>query len=98
VWRLDRIGRSLKHLIEFTQNLDERGIQFHSLTEGIDTTTASGELLFNIMGSLAQFELALVKERTHAGLWIRRRRFDSSRPSLLFQELFRLTDGEWAML
>lgn len=68
VWRLDRIGRSLKHLIEFTQDLEERGIQFHSLTEGIDTTTASGELLFNIMGSLAQFEYALIKERTHAGL------------------------------
>ena len=68
VWRLDRIGRSLQHLIQFTNNLDQRRIQFHSLTEGIDTTTASGELLFNIMGSLAQFEHALIKERTHAGL------------------------------
>jgi len=68
VWRLDRIGRSLQHLIQFTQDLDKRGIQFHSLTEGIDTTTASGQLLFNIMGSLAQFEHALIKERTHAGL------------------------------
>jgi DNA invertase Pin-like site-specific DNA recombinase len=68
VWRLDRIGRSLQHLIQFTQDVDERGIQFHSLTEGIDTTTASGELLFNSMGSLAQFEHALIKERTQAGL------------------------------
>jgi DNA invertase Pin-like site-specific DNA recombinase len=52
VWRLGRIGRSLNHLITFTLDLDERGIQFHSLPRGIDTTSG-GELLFNIMGGLA---------------------------------------------
>ena len=68
VWRLDRLGRSLKHLVDFLAELGERGVQFRSLTEAIDTTTASGKLLFNIMGSLAEFERALIVERTHAGL------------------------------
>jgi DNA invertase Pin-like site-specific DNA recombinase len=68
VWRLDRLGRSLKHLVGFLAELGERGVQFRSLTEAIDTTTASGKLLFNTMGSLAEFERALIVERTHAGL------------------------------
>ncbi len=68
VWRLDRLGRSLKHLVGFLAELGERGVEFRSLTEAIDTTTASGKLLFNIMGSLAEFERALIVERTHAGL------------------------------
>lgn len=68
VWRLDRLGRSLKHLVDLLADLGGRGVQFRSLTEAIDTTTASGKLLFNIMGSLAEFERALIVERTHAGL------------------------------
>lgn len=68
VWRLDRLGRSLTHLIGFLSELGERGVEFRSLTEAIDTTTATGKLLFNIMGSLAEFERALIVERTQAGL------------------------------
>lgn len=68
VWRLDRLGRSLRHLIGALNDLAERGVGFRSLTEGFDTTTAGGRLLFNIMGSLAEFERDLIVERTQAGL------------------------------
>ncbi len=68
VWKLDRLARSLKQLIETVEALDERGIQFKSLTEGIDTTTANGRLVFHIMGALAEFERGLIRERTMAGL------------------------------
>jgi len=69
VWRIDRLGRSLKHLVEIVTALKDRGIKFKSLHDGaIDTTTASGELIFNIFGSLAQFERRLIQERTNAGL------------------------------
>jgi DNA invertase Pin-like site-specific DNA recombinase len=68
VWRLDRLGRSLKHLIGLVNTLAERGIGLRSLSESIDTTTASGKLLFHIMGALAEFERTLIVERTHAGL------------------------------
>lgn len=68
VWRLDRLGRSLKHLIETVQDLEQRGVGFKSLTENIDTTTPSGKLIFHIFGSLAEFERALIVERTQAGL------------------------------
>lgn len=68
VWRLDRLGRSLKHLIEWVQSLKERGVGFQSLQENIDTSTATGELIFHIFGSLAQFERNLIRERTKAGL------------------------------
>jgi len=69
VWRIDRLGRSLKHLVEVVTNLKNKGIKFKSLHDGaIDTTTASGELIFNIFGSLAQFERQLIQERTQAGL------------------------------
>jgi len=75
VWRLDRLGRSLKDLINIINNLKERGIKFKSLKDGvIDTTTASGELIFNIFAALAQFEMDLIKERTNAGLKIARAR------------------------
>lgn len=74
VWRLDRLGRSLTHLIGFLSELGERGVEFRSLTESIDTTTATGKLLFNIMGSLAEFERALIVERTQAGLAVARAR------------------------
>ena len=68
VWRLDRLGRSLSHLIAVLDELRAKRIAFRSLTEGMDTTTASGELLFNVFGSFAQFERSLAKERIHAGL------------------------------
>jgi len=69
VWRLDRLGRSMRHLITLVEDLRERGIGFRSLNEGaIDTTCASGELIFNIFSALAQFERPLIQERTKAGL------------------------------
>jgi DNA invertase Pin-like site-specific DNA recombinase len=68
VWRLDRLGRSLKHLIEALTALDERGIGFQSLTEQIDTTTSGGKLIFHVFGALAEFERDLIRERTNAGL------------------------------
>src|SRR5688572_11341116 len=68
VWRLDRLGRSLKHLIEVVALLAERGIGFKSLTEQIDTTTPGGKLVFHVFGALAEFERDLIRERTQAGL------------------------------
>lgn len=68
VWRLDRLGRSLAHLIETVTTLERRGIGFKSLTESIDTTTSSGKLIFQIFGALAEFERNLIRERTQAGL------------------------------
>jgi len=68
VWRLDRLGRSLPHLIELIRTIGERGAGFRSLTENIDTTTAGGRLVFHMMGALAEFERALIQERTKAGM------------------------------
>jgi DNA invertase Pin-like site-specific DNA recombinase len=68
VWRLDRLGRSLPHLITTMTDLEEGGIGFKSLTENIDTTTSGGKLIFHIFGALAEFERNLIRERTQAGL------------------------------
>jgi DNA invertase Pin-like site-specific DNA recombinase len=68
VWRLDRLGRGLKHLIDTIEDLHEREIGFRSLTEQIDTTTPGGRLQFHIFGALAQFEREIIRERTRAGL------------------------------
>lgn len=68
VWRLDRLGRSLPHLIELIATLGDRGIGFRSLTEAIDTSTPGGKLVFHMFGALAEFEHNLLKERTAAGL------------------------------
>jgi DNA invertase Pin-like site-specific DNA recombinase len=68
VWRLDRLGRNLRNLIEVITVLGERGVQFRSLQEALDTTTAGGRLLFHIMGSIAEFERQLIRDRTLAGL------------------------------
>src|SRR6195952_5029549 len=68
VWKLDRLARSMKQLIEAVDQLKSRGIGFRSLTEAIDTTTAAGELFFHIFGALAQFERSIIRERTNAGL------------------------------
>ena len=68
VWRLDRLGRSLKHLIDTIADLQARNIGFKSLTENIDTTTSGGKLIFHVFGALAEFERELIRERTQAGL------------------------------
>jgi len=68
VWRLDRLGRSLRHLIELVTELEGRGIGFRSLQEAIDTTSPGGTLVFHIFGALAEFERNLIRERTRAGL------------------------------
>jgi DNA invertase Pin-like site-specific DNA recombinase len=74
VWRLDRLGRSLQHLIETISKLDAQNIGFKSLTENIDTTTSGGKLIFHIFGALAEFERNLIRERTSAGLIAARER------------------------
>ncbi len=68
VWRLDRLGRSLKHLIEMVGTLDEKKIGFHSIQESIDTTNSGGKLIFHMFGALAEFERNLIQERTKASL------------------------------
>jgi DNA invertase Pin-like site-specific DNA recombinase len=68
VWKLDRLGRSLSHLLATVNELKERGIAFRSLTEQMDTTTPQGEFLFRVFGALAQFERSLTQEQVRAGL------------------------------
>lgn len=68
VWRLDRLGRSLRNLIDLLSTLAERGVGFRSLTESIDTTTPGGKLVFHFFGALAEFERDLIRARTAAGL------------------------------
>jgi DNA invertase Pin-like site-specific DNA recombinase len=74
VWKLDRLGRSLKHLIDTINLLHEKQVGFVSLQESIDTTTSGGKLVFHIFGALAEFERELIRERTNAGLASARRR------------------------
>jgi DNA invertase Pin-like site-specific DNA recombinase len=74
VWKLDRLGRSLAHLIDLTTSLGERGIGFRSLSEAIDTTSAQGKLMLHMLGALAEFERSLIAERTRAGLVAAKRR------------------------
>ncbi|NMP25071.1 recombinase family protein [Sulfobacillus harzensis] len=74
VWRLDRLGRSLAHLIQVVQELQDKNIGFRSLQENMDTTTSGGQLIFHIFGALAEFERALIRERTMAGLAAARQR------------------------
>jgi len=68
VWRLDRLGRSLPHLLQLIEEFRKKDVKFISLTEGFDTTTAQGELFFSIAGAFAQFERKLIQERVNAGL------------------------------
>jgi len=68
VWKLDRLGRSLSHLVRILDDLKGRGVAFRSLTEGIDTTTSHGEFLYNLFGTPAQYERSLIRERVNAGL------------------------------
>jgi DNA invertase Pin-like site-specific DNA recombinase len=74
IWKLDRLGRTVKGLVDFVADLQERKIQFRSLTDGIDTTTPAGRFFFHIMASLAQMERELLAERTRAGLAAARQR------------------------
>lgn len=68
VWRLDRLGRSLKHIIDLVLSLSEKGIIIKGLTDGVDTSTINGRLFLNLMASLAEYERELIRERTKAGL------------------------------
>ncbi|MCL5674315.1 MAG: recombinase family protein [Candidatus Omnitrophica bacterium] len=84
VWRLDRLGRTLKHLIEWVNELEQQGVGFKSLQETIDTTTSGGKLVFHIFAALAEFERNLIRERTRAGLEAARTRGrQGGRPKLL---------------
>jgi Site-specific recombinases, DNA invertase Pin homologs len=74
IWKLDRLGRSVKGLVDFVAELESRGVQFKSLTDGIDTTTPTGRFFFHVMASLAQMERELTAERTKAGLDAARKR------------------------
>lgn len=68
VWKLDRLGRSLRHMIDTVGALEERGVGFRSLSESLDSTTPGGRLVFHVFGALAEFERDLIRERTQAGL------------------------------
>jgi DNA invertase Pin-like site-specific DNA recombinase len=84
VWKLDRLGRSLSHLVTLLGELGQNSVGFASLTESIDTTTAGGRLLFHMMGALAEFERSIIVERTKAGMKAARRRGKSlGRPAKL---------------
>ncbi|MDV6275573.1 recombinase family protein [Rhodococcus erythropolis] len=83
VWKLDRLGRSVRQVIDTVHNLGERGIAFRSLTEGFDTTTAGGEFLFHIMAALAQMERRVIVERTQAA---RRQGRHGGRPTVMTPE------------
>src|SRR2546423_7074125 len=91
VWKLDRLGRSLPHLIETITGLQERGIGFKSLTEQIDTTTSGGKLIFHVFAALAEFERDIIRERTTAGLEAARARGKrGGRPPALSPERIKL--------
>src|SRR3954449_4067115 len=97
VWRLDRLGRSLKDLIENISQLETRKIGFKSLTENIDATTSGGKLIFHIFGALAEFERDIIKERTNAGLEAARTRGKlGGRPKALSPEKIKLAKRLYA--
>ncbi len=94
VWKLDRLGRSLKHLIEIVNRLHERGIGFASVQENIDTTTPGGKLIFHVFGALAEFERELIRERTNAGLKAARARGKTGgRPKKLTPEKIKIAQA-----
>src|SRR4051812_47577983 len=103
VWRLDRLGRSLRHLIDLSEQLQQRGIALRSLTEAIDTSTPAGRFLFSILGALASMEREIIVERTRAGLRASRLRGRvGGRPRALDQTKLRVaqalvTDGNLSM-
>ncbi len=94
VWRLDRLGRSLRNLIDTITELQQQGIGFKSLQENIDTTNSGGKLIFHVFGALAEFERELIKERTQAGLEAARARGKvGGRPKALSQGRLRWRDA-----
>jgi DNA invertase Pin-like site-specific DNA recombinase len=94
VWRLDRLGRSLKHLIETVERLEALGVGFRSVTEAIDTTTSGGKLVFHIFAALAEFERTLIRERTRAGLKAARARGrQGGRPKTLNEDKRRMAQA-----
>lgn len=94
VWKLDRLARSLKQLIETVEDLDSREIGFRSITEAIDTTTPGGKLVFHVFGALAEFERSLIRERTLAGLEVARRMGRvGGRPNVLDDEDIKVARG-----
>lgn len=90
VWKLDRLGRSMRHLVTLTEELRQRGVNFRSMTDSIDTSTPMGRFFFHIMGALAEMERELIVERTRAGLAAARQagRIGGRRP--------KLTPEQWA--
>ncbi|WP_439854772.1 recombinase family protein [Pseudomonas yamanorum] len=87
VWRLDRLGRSLNHLVQLLETLGRRNVRFHSITEHIDTSSSGGRLVFHMMAALAEFERSLISERTRAGIAAARARGKPiGRPHLLSPE------------
>lgn len=106
VWRLDRLGRSLRHLIDTVNSLADRKVGFRSLTENIDTTTSGGKLVFHIFGALAEFERELIRERTQAGLSAARARGRvGGRPSVMTPDkiaearrMYESGDYTWAQI
>ncbi len=89
VWRLDRLGRSLSHVVEFVEKLGERKVEFRSLSENIDTGSSGGRLIFHVMAALAEFERSLISERTRAGMRAARERGQhlGRRPSLTREQV-----------
>lgn len=103
VWRLDRLGRSLKHLIEIVEGLSNKGVEFKSITESMDTASPGGKLIFHIFGAIAEFERNLIKERTLAGLAAARARGrNGGRPRSLSQSEIEVgiklaKDSDWTV-
>jgi len=97
VWKLDRLGRSLRHLVDTVTALADRGIGFRSLQEAIDTTTRGGKLVFHVFAALAEFERDLVRERTNAGLAAARARGrQGGRPSVMTEHKLRVARDMYA--
>jgi DNA invertase Pin-like site-specific DNA recombinase len=91
VWKMDRLGRSLRHLIDTVGELERRGVGFRSLQESIDTSTPAGKLIFHIFGALAEFERDLIRERTTAGLTAARARGRAGgRPPIMTPEKLKI--------
>src|SRR5659263_131198 len=99
VWRLDRLGRSIRHLIDQLQVLSARGVGFRSLQETIDTTSPGGRLVFHVFAALAEFERDLIRERTNAGLAAARARGRTGgRPSSLSPDQVKAARHRWDRL
>lgn len=103
VWKLDRLARSMRHLIAIMDELGDKGAGFKSLTEGIDTQTPGGQLIFHIFASLAEFERALIRERTTAGLEAAKKRgAQLGRPEVMTTERMQkaealMRSSNWSM-